>query len=129
MPIASARSLDVTDTNYQQQRPNAWSVLLQVVPALVEALPWESVAKMLAVSKAHRRQVHDRVTSISVKDSGDVLLVLEGHWPQLNFWRFACYSQFNSTNVNISYTGKRFRMSSQPLSTGAKAMSWPAWTP
>ena len=117
MSVALARRSDVTDTDEQQQLPNAWSDLLHTVPALIDALPWESLVKISAVSKAHRQQVHDRVTSIALKNSGDILLVLNGQWPQLNTWRFTRY--FNGTNVHISYTRNNFHMSSQPLSTGA----------
>ena len=90
--------------------------LLHIVPALIDALPWASLAKIVAVIQAHRGQVHDKATSIALKD---VMLVENGHWLYLNTWKFTHYCQFNSSKVNISYTGKRFNMSLQPLSKAA----------
>ena len=60
--------------------------VLQEVPLLLDLLPSESLAALLAVSQAHRRQIHGRVRHIAVPHQDHVQALVQGNWPSLISW-------------------------------------------
>ena len=63
--------------------------MIHEVPHLLDVLPSESLAALLAVSTTHRRQVHDHVQSIKIYlvAGCDVDTMIRGSWPRLNSWQ------------------------------------------
>ena len=60
--------------------------MMHEVPHLLDVLPSEFLAVLLAVSTTHRRQVHDYVRSIKIylSDADDVDTMICSQWPRLN---------------------------------------------
>ena len=59
------------------------------VPLLRNTLPSESLAALLAVSQAHRSQVHDIVQHIVVSDAAHTQTLVSGTWPSLLTWKLS----------------------------------------
>lgn len=53
---------------------------------LLELMPSESLAALLAVSRQHRRQVHEHVRYITVPDQEHIQTLVRGTWPRLVVW-------------------------------------------
>ena len=61
--------------------------LVHEVPHLLDAMPSQSLAALVAVSRTHRRQVHAHVKHIAVPDRGHVEQLVQGNWPRLLTWQ------------------------------------------
>ncbi len=62
------------------------SDLIYQVPRLLELMPSECLAALIATSTAHRRQVHDCVTSIILSNSTHASHLISCRWPRLVKW-------------------------------------------
>lgn len=63
------------------------SDLVHEVPHLLDMMPSQSLAALLAVSRTHRKQVHEHVKHIAVPDRKHVDNLVQGNWPRLLTWQ------------------------------------------
>ena len=64
------------------------SDVLHEVPLLLDLIPTDSLAALLAVNQKHRRQIHEYVRHIAVPDQDHVQTLVNGTWPSLVSWYF-----------------------------------------
>lgn len=61
--------------------------ILTEAPHLMEKMSSNlSLAAVLSIEKAHRTQVHDFVTHITIHDAEHTKLLFRGSWPRLERW-------------------------------------------
>ena len=67
------------------------SDLIHQVPRLLELMPSECLAALIATSTNHRSQIHNHVTSITICDPthADDLISCSCTWPRLVKWTLA----------------------------------------
>lgn len=65
------------------------SDILHEVPLLLDLMPAKSLAALVAVNPALRRQVHHHVRTIAIPDHEHIQTLFRGVWPRLVFWRIA----------------------------------------
>ena len=61
--------------------------VLHEVPLLLDLIPATSLAALVAVSQAHRQQIHDYVTRIAIPDHEHIQTLFTGVWPCLKSWQ------------------------------------------
>lgn len=61
--------------------------ILHEVPLLLDLMPAKSLAALVAVNQAHRRQVHNHVSRIAIPDQGHIQTLFQGVWPRLRCWQ------------------------------------------
>lgn len=83
--------------------------ILHEVPMLLELLPSESLAALLAVSRQYRTQIHEHVRYIAVPDQEHIQTLVRGTWPRLAVWHvggcqglMACIGVWRYTLPNAS---------------------------
>lgn len=62
------------------------SDVLHEVPLLLELIPSDSLAALLAVNQTHRRQIHEHVRHIVLPDQEHIQTLVNGSWPSLVSW-------------------------------------------
>ncbi len=65
------------------------SDLIHQVPRLLELMPSECLAALLATSRTHRSQIHNYVTSITISDPTHASDLISSTWPRLMKWTLA----------------------------------------
>jgi len=78
------------------------SDLIYQVPRLLELMPSECLAALIATSTAHRRQVHDCVTSITLSDSTHASHLISCRWPRLVKWTIADQDSYMLQNIYVT---------------------------
>ena len=61
--------------------------ILHEVPLLLDLLPAKSLAALVAVNQAHRRQVHNHVSRVAIPDHEHVQTLFRGVWPRVKSWQ------------------------------------------
>ncbi len=80
--------------HFAVRRPDSASVmplsdLIHQVPRLLELMPAECLAALIATSTTHRSQIHSFVTSIQITDSNHANDLISHSWPRLVKWTIA----------------------------------------
>ena len=65
------------------------SDLIHQVPRLLELMPSECLAALIATSTTHRSQIHNYVTSIKTSDPTHASDLISSIWPRLVKWTLA----------------------------------------
>jgi len=78
------------------------SDLIYQVPRLLELMPSECLAALIATSTAHRRQVHDCVTSIILSNSTHASHLISCRWPRLVKWTIADQDSYMLQNIYVT---------------------------
>ncbi len=65
------------------------SDLIHQAPRLLDLMPSECLAALIATSTTHRRQIHNYVTSITISDSTHASDLISSSWPRLVKWTLA----------------------------------------
>ena len=94
--------------------------LMHEVPHLLDVMPSSSLAALLAVSRTHRRQIHEHVWQIAVPDQAHSKTLITGTWPRLQKWwvgdsldpagvqAATCYSLANANDAVLLLLAKGY---------------------
>jgi len=78
------------------------SDLIQQVPRLLELLPSECLAALIATSTTHRSQIHDYVTSITISDPTHTGDLISCSWPRLLKWTLANQDSHRIQTIRVT---------------------------
>ena len=96
--------------------------ILHEVPLILDLMPSNSLAALVAVSRAHRRQVHNHVSKIAIPDHDHIQTLFRGVWPRLQFWQMGDRLQLfpeGTYSGSIDSEAAVLRMKSMTLCEGS----------
>ena len=96
------------------------SDLTQQVPRLLELMPSECLAALIATSTTHRSQIHNYVTSITISDPTHASDLISCSWPQLVKWTLANQDRIQTIRVTCDMTVA----AASVLATASMPSSW-----
>ncbi len=99
---AHKRQLPDPKTPSVQKSYSSLSDLTHQVPRLLELMPSECLAALIATSTTHRRQVHDCVTSITLSHSAHASHLISCRWPRLVKWTIADQDSYMLQNIYVT---------------------------
>ena len=70
-------------------------------------MPAKSLAALVAVNQAHRRQVHHQVTKIAIPDHEHIQTLFRGTWPRLESWQIGDRLQIFPQGTHSGYICSR----------------------
>ncbi len=78
------------------------SDLIHQVPRLLELMPSECLAALIATSRTHRSQIHNYVTSITISDPGHASDLISCSWPRLVKWTLADQDSHRIQDIHVT---------------------------
>ena len=79
------------------------SDLIHQVPRLLELMPSECLAALIATNTTHRSQVHSYVTSITLSDTAHASLLISCSWPRLVKWTLADQDSHRLQTIRVTF--------------------------
>ena len=70
--------------------------------SLLDLMPAKSLAALVAVNQAHRRQVHNHVSQIRIPDHDHIQTLFRGAWPRLQSWQIGGWLQTYPSGTHSS---------------------------
>ena len=77
------------------------SDLIHQVPRLLELMPSECLAALIATSRTHRSQIHNYVTSITISDPTHASDLISCSWPRLVKWTLADQDSHRLQTIHV----------------------------
>jgi len=78
------------------------SDLIHQVPRLLELMPTECLAALIATNTVHRSQIHNHVTSITISNSNHASDLISCTWPRLAKWTLADQDSHRIQTIHVT---------------------------